>query len=237
MARIDDAVSRILEAKFELGLFEHPFASADNIDQVGSAAHRAIARQAVAESQVLLKNAGDALPLSPNANIYVAGRNADNIGNQAGGWTIPWQGASGDIIPGTTILEGIREVAPQATSPTAPMHQPRWPARTSVSSSSARRRTPRATATSAGPSAASARRSSWRRSRCPSSPLTRQSSTQVCDAIEHLRGARGIRSPAGAHRPARRDGRAGRLVAAGQRRRRRRRRALRQPALHRASCR
>ena len=114
-ARIDDAVSRILEAKFELGLFEHPFASADNIDQVGSAAHRAIARQAVAESQVLLKNSSHALPLSPNANIYVAGRNADNIGNQAGGWTIQWQGASGDIIPGTTILEGIKEVAPQAT--------------------------------------------------------------------------------------------------------------------------
>ena len=114
-ARIDDAVSRILEAKFDLGLFEHPFASADNIDQVGSPAHRAIARQAAAESQVLLKNSGEALPLSPNADIYVAGRNADNIGNQAGGWTIQWQGASGDIIPGTTILEGIREVAPQAT--------------------------------------------------------------------------------------------------------------------------
>jgi len=114
-ARIDDAVSRILEAKFDLGLFEHPFASADNLDQVGSAAHRSIARQAVAESQVLLKNDGDVLPLSSDANIYVAGRNADNIGNQAGGWTIQWQGASGDIIPGTTILEGIREVAPQAT--------------------------------------------------------------------------------------------------------------------------
>ena len=114
-ARIDDAVSRILKAKFELGLFEHPFASSDNIDQVGSPAHRAIARQAAAESQVLLKNSGNALPLSPNANVYVAGRNADNIGNQAGGWTIQWQGASGDIIPGTTILEGIKEVAPQAT--------------------------------------------------------------------------------------------------------------------------
>jgi beta-glucosidase len=114
-ARIDDAVSRILKAKFDLGLFEHPFASADNVDQVGSPAHRAIARQAVAESQVLLKNSGNAVPLSPDANIYVAGRNADNIGNQAGGWTIQWQGASGDIIPGTTILEGIKEVAPQAT--------------------------------------------------------------------------------------------------------------------------
>jgi beta-glucosidase len=114
-ARIDDAVSRILRAKFELGLFEQPFATTDNLDQLGSAAHRSIARQAVAESQVLLKNEGNVLPLSSDANIYVAGRNADNIGNQAGGWTIAWQGISGDIIPGTTILEGIREVAPQAT--------------------------------------------------------------------------------------------------------------------------
>ena len=68
----------------------------------------------MAESQVLLKNDGDVLPLAPDANIYVAGRNADNIGNQAGGWTIQWQGVSGDIIPGTTILEGIEEVAPDA---------------------------------------------------------------------------------------------------------------------------
>ena len=113
-ARIDDAVRRILRAKFRLGLFEHPYASAGNLDQVGSAEHRAIARQAVAESQVLLKNSGHALPLRKNAKIYVAGRNADNIGNQAGGWTISWQGESGDSIPGTTILEGIREVAPQA---------------------------------------------------------------------------------------------------------------------------
>jgi beta-glucosidase len=113
--RIDDAVRRILRAKFQLGLFEEPFASMDNLHQVGSPEHRAIAREAVAKSQVLLKNSGDVLPLSKDANIYVAGRNADNIGNQAGGWTIQWQGASGDIIPGTTILEGIREVAPQAT--------------------------------------------------------------------------------------------------------------------------
>jgi beta-glucosidase len=116
MTRIDDAVSRILRAKFELGLFEHPFASADNVDQVGSAAHRELARKAVAESQVLLKNDGDVLPLAPEGDIYVAGRNADDIGNQAGGWTISWQGASGQHrIPGTTILDGIREVAPDAT--------------------------------------------------------------------------------------------------------------------------
>jgi beta-glucosidase len=114
MERIDDAVRRILRMKFELGLFENPFASKDNLDQVGSAEHRALAREAVAKSQVLLKNDQNVLPLAPEGTIYVAGRNADNIGNQAGGWTIQWQGVSGDIIPGTTILEGIREVAPNA---------------------------------------------------------------------------------------------------------------------------
>ncbi|MGH8525466.1 MAG: glycoside hydrolase family 3 protein, partial [Gammaproteobacteria bacterium] len=114
MVRIDDAVRRILAMKFELGLFENPFASKDNLDEVGSAEHRALAREAVAKSQVLLKNDQNVLPLAPGGDIYVAGRNADNIGNQAGGWTIQWQGVSGDIIPGTTILEGIREVAPDA---------------------------------------------------------------------------------------------------------------------------
>ncbi|WP_245716256.1 glycoside hydrolase family 3 protein [Micromonospora humi] len=113
-ARIDDAVARILTAKFKLGLFEHPYASADNIDQVGSAQHRALARTAAAESQVLLKNSGKVLPLRKNAKLYVAGRNADDIGNQAGGWTITWQGQSGDIIPGSTILDGIKQVAPGA---------------------------------------------------------------------------------------------------------------------------
>lgn len=113
-ARIDDAVRRILRAKFELGLFEQPYASADHVDTVGSREHRALARRAVAESQVLLKNDNRTLPLRTDAKLYVAGRNADDIGNQAGGWTIQWQGASGDIIPGTTILEGIREVAPRA---------------------------------------------------------------------------------------------------------------------------
>ena len=114
MRRIDDAVSRILTAKFELGLFEEPFASDDNLDEVGSAEHRALAREAVATSQVLLKNDRDVLPLDPEGDIYVAGRNADNIGNQAGGWTTQWQGVSGDDLVGTTILEGIREVAPDA---------------------------------------------------------------------------------------------------------------------------
>jgi beta-glucosidase len=114
-ARIDDAVRRILSTKFRLGLFDSPFASPDNVDKVGSARNRAIGREAAAKSQVLLKNSGNALPLKRDAKVYVAGRNADDIGNQAGGWTIQWQGVSGDAIPGTTILEGIREVAPGAT--------------------------------------------------------------------------------------------------------------------------
>jgi beta-glucosidase len=108
MSRIDDAVSRILTKKFELGLFEHPFTDRTNIDDIGSPAHRAVARRAVAESQVLLKNERATLPLRTNADVYVAGSNADNIGNQAGGWTLTWQGGSTNQIPGTTILEGIQ---------------------------------------------------------------------------------------------------------------------------------
>jgi beta-glucosidase len=113
-ARVDDAVRRILTKKFELGLFERPFTDRTHLSEVGSAPHRALARRAVAESQVLLKNRGKVLPLSGHERIYVAGSNADDIGNQAGGWTVAWQGLSGDIIPGNTILEGIRQVAPDA---------------------------------------------------------------------------------------------------------------------------
>jgi beta-glucosidase len=113
-ARVDDAVRRILTKKFELGLFERPFTDRTHLDEVGSAPHRALARRAVAQSQVLLKNRDKVLPLSGHERIYVAGSNADDIGNQAGGWTVAWQGLSGDIIPGNTILEGIRQVAPDA---------------------------------------------------------------------------------------------------------------------------
>jgi beta-glucosidase len=114
ISRIDDAVRRILTAKFELGLFEHPFTPRGGLSQIGSPQHRAVARQAVAESQVLLKNSGNALPLKASGRIYVAGSNADDIGNQAGGWTITWQGESGATIPGTTILRGIQDAAKHA---------------------------------------------------------------------------------------------------------------------------
>jgi beta-glucosidase len=110
-ARIDDAVRRILAKKFELGLFEHPFVDRTHIGEIGSPEHRALARRAVAKSQVLLKNRRHTLPLSPWRDVYVAGSNADNIGNQAGGWTLTWQGGSTNEIPGTTILEGIRDAA------------------------------------------------------------------------------------------------------------------------------
>jgi beta-glucosidase len=116
MSRVDDAVRRVLTQKFELGLFEHPFTDRSNINQVGDAAHRAVAAQAAAESQVLLKNAHHVLPLSPQAHIYVAGSNADNLGSQTGGWTLSWQGQPGPIAdPGTTILQAIQAKDPNVT--------------------------------------------------------------------------------------------------------------------------
>src|SRR4029077_12792070 len=103
ISRINDAVSRILTKKFQLGLFEHPFTDRTHLSEVGSAAHRAVARQAVAESQVLLKNARSTLPLSGKRPVYVAGSNADNIGNQAGGWTLNWAGGADPPTPRHTI--------------------------------------------------------------------------------------------------------------------------------------
>ena len=109
LARIDDAVARILTAKFELGLFEHPMT--DRITwPTRSAARRTAPWRATRspQSQVLLRNEGRTLPLSSrDSRVYVAGSNADNIGNQAGGWTLTWQGGSTNVIPGDTVLDGI----------------------------------------------------------------------------------------------------------------------------------
>lgn len=119
MSRIDDANRRILTKKFELGLFENPFTDRSFTPTVGSPEHRELARQAVRESQVLLKNEGGVLPLPKDSGkIFVAGKNADDIGNQSGGWTISWQGESGPITPGTTILEGIRQAVAPGTEVT-----------------------------------------------------------------------------------------------------------------------
>lgn len=116
MSRIDDANRRILTKKFELGVFERPLTDRSLTPTVGSAEHRGLARQAVRESQVLLRNDG-VLPLSTSTpKVFVAGKNADNIGNQSGGWTISWQGSGGATTPGTTIVDGIRQaVSPGST--------------------------------------------------------------------------------------------------------------------------
>jgi len=113
MARIDDAVRRILAVKFRMGLFERPFSDAALRAKVGSPDHRAVARQAVRESLVLLVNKQQALPLSPTLpHVLVAGKAADDIGIQCGGWTIGWQGASGRTTDGTTVLEAVRRALP-----------------------------------------------------------------------------------------------------------------------------
>jgi beta-glucosidase len=109
LSRIDYAVRRILTKKVQLALFDKPRADRSLLPQVGSDAHRQVGREAVRKSLVLLKNDPRVLPLSKmTRRIHVAGRNADDLGNQCGGWTITWQGGSGAITTGTTILQGIR---------------------------------------------------------------------------------------------------------------------------------
>lgn len=116
LERIDDAVRRILTVKFEMGLFEQPFSQPDLIELVGTDDHRALARQAVSQSLVLLKNQGDLLPLEESiSHLYIGGTAADDIGIQSGGWTIEWQGKKGDITPGTTILHAIQDAVSEET--------------------------------------------------------------------------------------------------------------------------
>jgi len=123
MTRIDDAVTRILRVKFALGLMDKnrsPLANRSLHKSFGSPEHRAVARQAVRESLVLLKNQNRVLPLAKAAaRIHVAGKNADDLGNQCGGWTIDWQGKSGEVTPGgTTVLAAIRKAVSPNTKVT-----------------------------------------------------------------------------------------------------------------------
>lgn len=110
--RIDDAVRRILRQKFRLGLFENPFPNINLIKEIGKKEHREIAKQAVRESLVLLKNNNAVLPLNKKTNkIVVVGEHANNSGLQSGGWTVNWQGTKENYTGATTILEGIKEVS------------------------------------------------------------------------------------------------------------------------------
>jgi beta-glucosidase len=118
LSRIDDAVVRILRVKFAMGLMDEKLAPPPSSFAFGTPEHRAVARQAVRESLVLLKNEHNTLPLSKSgARIRVTGKSADDIGNQCGGWTITWQGKSGEVTPGgTTILAALRKAGGNLTS-------------------------------------------------------------------------------------------------------------------------
>ncbi len=109
LARIDDAVRRILRQKIRLGLLDSPFPDKTLIEQIGTKEHRQVARQAVRESLVLLKNEDHVLPLRKDARIVVVGEFGNNAGLQSGGWTVNWQGTTENYKGATTILEGIRK--------------------------------------------------------------------------------------------------------------------------------
>ncbi len=116
-SRIDDAVRRILLVKYQMGLFNSKSTTDPNLtDAIGSAKHREVARECVRESLVLLKNDEGALPLSRKLKrIVVVGEAADDLGKQCGGWTIGWQGSTGKVTTGTTILSAIRSTAGKNT--------------------------------------------------------------------------------------------------------------------------
>lgn len=116
LSRVDDAVSRILRVKLRAGLFNKPSPAqrplSGKTDLIGSESHRRVARQAVRESLVLLKNKSQLLPISPTQNILITGDAADNIGKQSGGWTITWQGTGNnndDFPGGTSIYQGFKQ--------------------------------------------------------------------------------------------------------------------------------
>ena len=120
MSRIDDAVRRILRVKIAAGLFEEtkPSTRAKAYQtSFGGSDHRDIAREAVRKSLVLLKNEDATLPLNNESRILVTGKNAHDRGHQCGGWSVSWQGESGNdhIEGGSSVWEGIKAVAPNAS--------------------------------------------------------------------------------------------------------------------------
>jgi len=122
LSRVDDAVIRILRVKIAMGLMDSarsPLADRSLHRTFGSREHRAVARECVRQSLVLLKNETKLLPLGKNSgHIHVAGKSADNIGNQCGGWTVYWQGKSGEVTTGRTILTAIRSAVTDASKVT-----------------------------------------------------------------------------------------------------------------------
>ena len=121
VSRIDDAVRRILTVKFEMGVFENPLTEKNLTSKIGSKENREVARDAVRQSLVLLKNENNILPLSKEMKrIHITGKSADDIGNQCGGWTIIWQGKSGNVTSGgTTILQAIKNTVSDGTKITS----------------------------------------------------------------------------------------------------------------------
>lgn len=121
ISRIDDAVRRVLRVKLRAGLFDKPSPAkrplSGKTELIGSAEHRAVAREAVQQSLVLLKNHDNLLPLNPTQRILVTGEGADNIGMQSGGWTISWQGTgntNSDFPGGSSIYAGIKQAVDAA---------------------------------------------------------------------------------------------------------------------------
>jgi len=110
-SRINEAVSRILTLKFDLGLFDRPLTDRSLLSLVRCPEHVELAKRVVRRSLVLLKNKGGVLPLSKSLKrIHVTGRGADDLGLCCGGWTTSWQGGSGRVTEGTTVLQGLKDL-------------------------------------------------------------------------------------------------------------------------------
>jgi hypothetical protein len=173
-ARIDDAVTRILRIKYQMGLFENPWTDPALTAKIGSPEHRQVARQCVRESLVLLKNERHALPLAKDVkHIFVVwAEAADDLGRQCGGWTITWQGNSGETTRGgTTLLSAIRKAVSPGTEVTySPDGSQVTNARMPSSWSSANCLTPNSWGIAPTWTSAPATRRSWKKPKRPALP-------------------------------------------------------------------